>query len=206
MNPDAGAALHPFARAGPARAEPPCRQPHCHRVDIAHCAAPVAITVSECAPIGNGTDKSPPWAATSRRNRSIAVPSRSVCAGSRPSIPASSSISAGQPQRQLHHVGRTAAGQHVQRLGNLERIADGRAQRAVHVGQQRAGGHPVRRAQARPWCAPARGTALPTPSTPRRRPSRRAPARPRPRPASCSSPSWRSAAADSTVAVISRSA
>ena len=40
MDPDPGAGLDQLARAGPARTEPPHRQPHCHRVDIAHCAAP----------------------------------------------------------------------------------------------------------------------------------------------------------------------
>ena len=41
MDPDAGAGLHLFARTGSARTEPPSRQPHRHRVDVAHCAAPV---------------------------------------------------------------------------------------------------------------------------------------------------------------------
>ena len=52
-----------------------------------------------------------------------------------------------EPQRQLHHVGWTAAGQHVQRFGHLQRVADGPSERDVHIGQQRPGRHPVRVAQ-----------------------------------------------------------
>ena len=116
------------------------------------------VTVSECAPIGNGADRSPPWAATSARNRSIAVPSRSVSAGSTPSTPASVEHLAGQRQRQLHDVVGAAAGEHLQRLGDLDRVADRAAQRDVHVGQQRPGGHAVRRAELDHGARPARAT------------------------------------------------
>lgn len=52
-------------------------------------------------------------------------------------------------REQLCDVGAAifAAGQHLQRLGHLERIADGSTQRAVHLRQQGTGGHAMRRAQ-----------------------------------------------------------
>ncbi len=63
----------------------------------------------------------------------------------------------GQRERQLHHVVRAAAGQHLQRLGDLDGVADGTAQRRRHVGQQRARRPARPRCRARPWCGPAHG-------------------------------------------------
>ena len=64
----------------------------------------------------------------------------------------------GQRQRQLDDVVGAAAGQHLQRLGDLDGVADRPAQRRVHVGQQRAGGQPVLGAQLDHGARPARAT------------------------------------------------
>ena len=85
--------------------------------------------VSVCAPIGNGCDKSPPWAADQRaepvHRRPVAQRLRRVDAVQ----PGGVEHLGGQRQRQLDHVGRPAAGQHLQRLVHLDRVADGPAQR-----------------------------------------------------------------------------
>ena len=61
-----------------------------------------------------------------------------------------------QRHRQLDHVGRSAAGQHLDRLGHLYRISGGPAQRRRHVGQHRGRGHPVCRADGHASTGPAR--------------------------------------------------
>ncbi len=80
------------AHAHPGRAarhEPPHRQSH-GIASMSPIVPPRAghTTVSLWAPIGNGAARSPPCAAISARNRSIAVPSSNVCAGSTASKPA----------------------------------------------------------------------------------------------------------------------
>jgi hypothetical protein len=47
-----------------------------------------------------------------------------------------------QRQRQLDHVSRAAAGQHLDRLGDLDGVAGRQAQRRGHVGEQSDGVHP----------------------------------------------------------------
>ncbi len=180
---------------GPARAEPPHRQTYRHRVDVAHCAAPGR---------GQGlrTRDRPATAPTSRRpaRRSTRGTGPSRC---RPAVsgpdrapwtPATFSISAASAHGQLHHVGRAAAGQHLQRFGDLECVAGRAAQRAVHIGQQDRVGTPCPAPRAIMVSASSRHSdsdfsRAPDPTL------RRVPAPRLPRPASCSSPSWRSAAA-----------
>ena len=67
---------------------------------------------------------------------------------------------AGEVERELDDVGRAAAGQHLDRLDDLERVAGRATQRDVHLGEQRGGAHPVGGAELhhrpRPARAPAR--------------------------------------------------
>jgi hypothetical protein len=65
-----------------------------------------------------------------RLQASIAEPSRSLSAGGAEHL-------AGQRERQLDHVGRTASGQHLHRLAHFERVAGGQPERYRHLGQQR---------------------------------------------------------------------
>ena len=61
--------------------------------------------------------------------------------------PTSASISRASATREVDHVGRPAAGQHLDRLGHLEGVAGRAAERHVHLGEQRGGAHAVGGAQ-----------------------------------------------------------
>ncbi|VBA36197.1 hypothetical protein LAUMK13_01021 [Mycobacterium innocens] len=147
MNPHPRPVLHPGPRPGSARAEPPGRQTHCHRVDVAHCAAPAGRDgfrtptnrqrFRQIAALSGDQPAEPVHrgAVTQRLCRVAAVD------------PGELQHLAGQPHGQLHDVGRSAAGQHFQGLGHLERVADGATQRRIHVRQQGARGHAMRGAE-----------------------------------------------------------
>ena len=146
MDPQTCAGLHALARDahGPRRAArlsvpPPLRRyrPWCHR------AAPRwsrsshrSQRLRQVAALGG--DQARKW--------SIAEPSRSVCAGSTPSRPAASSISAASASVSST----TSAGRRRRALPAtlpLRRRCRRSGRAAVHVGQQRAGRRPVRSAQ-----------------------------------------------------------
>ena len=63
-----------------------------------------------------------------------------------------------QAQRQVDQIGRTAAPQDVDGLAHLDGVADGVAQRLVHVRQHGAHRQPQRPARARSTSAPARAS------------------------------------------------
>ena len=73
---------------------------------------------------------SPPWAAIIARQTSIAEPSASTLGRVDVVAPGAGEHLAGQREGQLDDVGRAAAGEHLDRLAHLERVA-GRAARAA---------------------------------------------------------------------------
>ena len=156
---DAGAGLHRVLLAGPAGAEPPGGEPDRHRVEPGeHAATTAPCTTCVSRAVGSAASGSPPWAAIIRRQASIAEPSaQPVGRVDVVATPAAASISRASASGQLDDVGRAAAGQHLDRLRDLERVAGGQPERGGHVGEQRDGASRRRRCPARPSSRPARG-------------------------------------------------
>ena len=122
-------------------------------------STPVRGAVTTCVSLaaGRAASGSPPWAAIIRRHASIADPSASLSAGSTSSRPRAGEHLPGQREGQLDDVGGASAGEHVDRLAHLERVARRTPERGGHVGQQRDRGDTGVRARARPSSRPARG-------------------------------------------------
>ena len=94
---------------------------------------------------GSGASGSPPCAGIIARQASMARPSAAPRPGRR-RVPGAASISqrAGSARRRRQ----ATAGQHLDRLGHLDRVARRAAERAVHRGDQRDRAHPGGLAQA----------------------------------------------------------
>ena len=117
------------------------------------------------------TDGSPCCAAIIARSASSADPSESAAAAR--SIAVSTSTrrepcerAPRQPDRQLAQTSRPLPTQHLDRLGDLQRVADRGAERLGHVGDRRGGVRRRRRAIARhasTSCAASRGSAMNAP-------------------------------------------
>ena len=124
---DAGAGLHRVLLAGPAGAEPPGGQADRHRVEPgehARCAG--AVTHVRLAGRRQRRRRGRrPGPRSSAARRPSPSRRRSLSAGSTSSTPGAREHLAGQRQGQLDDVGRAAAGQHLDRLRDLERVAGG---------------------------------------------------------------------------------
>ena len=108
-------------------------------------ARPVgAAPPRRAAAAGSGAAGSPPCAAIIAPPHGYAAPDASTVGRVGVGDPGQRQHLAGQRHGQLDHVGRAAAAQHLDRLGHLERVADGPAERRGHVGEQ--GGGRARRA------------------------------------------------------------
>ena len=141
------AGLHPLTWDGAARAEPPHRQSHRHRVDESHRAI-----ARRRDGLGIRTDRQRSRQVAALRGDQLTEPvhRRAVlqCLGGvDPVEPGGVEHLGGQRQRQLHHIGGPSAGQYLQRFLDLDGVANGAAQRCLHVRQQRARHQPLLGAQ-----------------------------------------------------------
>ena len=125
----------PHAPCGPGRrpaARPPRRRPARRSVPARPSGRPAAPRRARA--VGSGAAGSPPCAAIIASHTGYAAPDAStvgrigVDAGQRQHL-------LGQSHREFHDVRRAAAAQHLDRLGDLQRVADGPAQRDGHVGE-----------------------------------------------------------------------
>ena len=138
---DAGAGLHRVLLAGPAGAEAPRGEPDGHRVEPGEDAAGGRGDHVRLPGLGQ---RRVGVAALGADHRLPGVHRRAVgeLVG-RVDVVATGAGEhlAGQREGQLDDVGRTAAGEHLDRLGDLDRVAGGEAERGGHVGEQRDGVH-----------------------------------------------------------------
>ena len=91
--------------------------------------------------LGSAASGSPPWARIIAFQASIAEPSAQLVGRVDVVAPGAGEHLAGQGEGQLDHVGGTAAGQHLDGLLDLDRVARGQPERGGHVGEQRDGVH-----------------------------------------------------------------
>ena len=106
-----------------------------------------AVTTSTSVARGSGASGSPPWARTMARQASMAPPVGEHVGGVAVVEADEGEHLPGQGDGELDDVGGPAAGQHLDRLGHLERVAGRAPERHVHLREQRGGAHAVGGAQ-----------------------------------------------------------